>query len=143
MPPLRFLVLLLGLTAGLRAADAIQVAGVIAMGQGRAMVRLVNATTGIAAWVSVGDTFSGYRVQSYNASSDGRSDSVTLSGNGPTLRLSLAVPKIRSSGARGGATTTAIAIPPGTGAQPATPMIPGAAEPAAAPPPPPPAPAGN
>ena len=105
MKPLRILVLFFSLLAGLRAADAIQVAGVISVGPGKTMVRLVNATTGVAAWVSVGDTFSGYNVQSYNASSDGKSDSVTLTGNGAPLRLTLATPKIRSSTARGGATT--------------------------------------
>jgi hypothetical protein len=106
MSPLRLLVLLLSLVAGLRAADAIQVAGVISIGPGNALVRLINSTTGIAAWVSVGDTFSGYRVQSYNASPDGKSDSVTLTGNGAPLRLTLATPKVRSSTARGGATPT-------------------------------------
>ena len=58
---------------------------------------LVNATTGFASWVSIGDTFAGYRVQSYNASPDGKSDSVTLSGNGAPLRLTLATSKVRSS----------------------------------------------
>ena len=80
MKPFRILVLFLYLLVGLRAADSIQVAGVIAMGPGNALVRLINSTTGFAAWVSIGDTFSGYRVQSYNASADGKSDSVTLNG---------------------------------------------------------------
>ena len=117
MKPFRILVLFLYLLVGLRAADSIQVAGVIAMGPGNALVRLINSTTGFAAWVSIGDTFSGYRVQSYNASADGKSDSVTLNGNGGSLRLSLAVPKVRSSTARGGAATPAAA--PGVIALPA------------------------
>ena len=102
MKPLRLLVLFFFLFAGLRAADAIQVAGVISNGTGQTMVRLVNSTTGIASWVAVGDTFAGYRVQSYNASTDGKNDSVTLSGNGAPLRLTLGTPKVRSSTARGG-----------------------------------------
>lgn len=140
MKPLRILVLFFSLLAGLRAADAIQVAGVISVGPGKTMVRLVNSTTGVAAWVSVGDTFSGYNVQSYNASSDGKNDTVTLTGNGAPLRLTLATPKIRSSNARGGTT----AGPGGGPNDPnASPFAPGApADTAAgnalpAPPPPP------
>jgi hypothetical protein len=136
MRPLRLLALALLTTAALRAADAIQIAGVISLEPGRTMVRLVNTTSGVAAWVAVGDSFSGYRVQSFNASADGRSDSVTLTGNGPPLRLTLAVPRVRSSTTRGGAP----AAPP-TGATPAaptsaqgSPMVP---TPAAPPPPPP------
>jgi hypothetical protein len=137
MKPLRLLVLFMSLLAGLRAADAIQVAGVISRGPGsQPMVRLVNATTGVAAWVSVGDTFSGYQVQSYNASADGKSDSVTLTGNGAPLRLTLATPKVRSStAARGGPTAT-----PGNGAptDPNTPFAPGGGAPADNAPPAPP-----
>lgn len=148
MKPLRLLVLFVSLIAGLRAADSIQVAGVISMGPGKALVRLVNSTTGLASWVSVGDTFSGYRVQSYNASADGKSDSVTLSGNGAPLRLTLATPKVRSSTARGGATPTPTPgnAAPGDPNTPFAPSAPSNAEPAviqAAPPPPPPAPPAN
>lgn len=141
MKPLRLLVLFLSLLAGLRAADAIQVAGVISVGPGKTLVRLVNSTTGVAAWVSVGDTFSGYNVQSYNASSDGRNDTVTLTGNGAPLRLTLATPKIRSSTARGGTTT----VPGGAPNDPNTsPFAPGApADTGNAPAAPPPPPAGN
>jgi hypothetical protein len=149
MKPLRLLVLFLSLLAGLRAADAIQVAGVIAIAPGNTLVRLINSTTGIAAWVSVGDTFSGYRVQSYNPSPDGKSDSVTLSGNGAPLRLTLATPKVRSSTARGGAAPTLTSANPPAPAILVSPMAPvdpaPASEtpptvppPAAAPPPPPP-----
>lgn len=140
MKPLRILVLFFSLLAGLRAADAIQVAGVISVGPGKTMVRLVNSTTGVAAWVSVGDTFSGYNVQSYNASSDGKSDSVTLTGNGAPLRLTLATPKIRSSTARGGTTAGPGGAAP---SDPNTPFAPGAPADAGsgnalpAPPPPP------
>lgn len=154
MQPLRLLALLLCLVPALRAADAIQVAGVISIGPGNALIRLINSTTGIAAWVSIGDTFSGYRVQSYNASPDGKSDSVTLTGNGAPLRLTLATPKVRSSTARGGTTTTTGT--PGNPAAPAdqlSPFNPGGAAPTnaipdavplpAAVPPPPPAPVGN
>ncbi len=148
MHPLRLLVLFLSLFAGLRAADAIQVAGVISMGPGKTMVRLVNATTGFASWVSVGDTFAGYRVQSYNASPDGKSDSVTLSGNGAPLRLTLATPKVRSTNARGGNAATptpANAAPTPFFSEANTPMAPGNAEPAVnqAAPLPPPTPPGN
>jgi hypothetical protein len=143
MKPLRLLALFLSLLAGLRAADAIQVAGVITMGPGKTMVRLVNATSGISSWVMVGDTFAGYRVQSYTASPDGRSDSVTLTGNGAPLRLTLASPKVRSTNARGGATTAtpANAAP----SEVNTLMMPANAEPASVPavPPPPAPPAGN
>jgi hypothetical protein len=152
MQPLRILVLFLSLVAGVRAADAIQVAGVISISPGNALVRLINSTTGVAAWVSVGDTFSGYRVQSYNASADGKSDSVTLTGNGAPLRLTLAIPKVRSSTARGGTTTTAgTPATPGAPADQLSPFTPGGpvqpnALPEAVPLPatvPPPAPAGN
>jgi hypothetical protein len=144
MHPLRLLVLFLSLLAGLRAADAIQMAGVISIGPGKTLVRLVNATTGIASWVSVGDTFAGYRVQSYTPSPDGRSDFVTLTGNGAPLRLTLATSKVRSSNARGG--TAAVTTPANTASVgPNTPMVPGNAESVViqAAPPPPPAPPGN
>ncbi|MEN9663587.1 MAG: hypothetical protein RL324_2536 [Verrucomicrobiota bacterium] len=145
MKPLRILVLFFSLLAGLRAADAIQVAGVISAGPGKTMIRLVNSTTGVAAWVSVGDTFSGYNVQSYSASSDGKSDSVTLTGNGTQLRLTLATPKIRSSTARGGTTAGPGNAPNDPIISPFAPGAPAGADPTtvqlAAPPPQ--APAGN
>jgi len=130
-------VLLTFAAAGSAGAAEINIAALgVRVSGGVTSVRLVNNTSGVAAWMTVGQTFGGYVISGF----DERNNAVVLVRDSVRVLLPLKTPRVQSS--RGGnqpapaADTAAVSsplTPQGAEAAPAPAPSPAAPEPAAAP----------